>query len=184
MTPARKLEQEQEPKVLEENDVPARIRDEHVLVNPDAPKRLRIYRVRDDHAITRAYDKGQLDAGRAKISPWERWQAGLVYRSIFENVHKSNTATSNLNRVSGGSGHDRAGNQIQVARDLLKKINDRLSRDNAQIILGVCGEGRTPKDAVLEGRGDKMKKFVTSALCLALDNLIDALEELGIRRIM
>lgn len=145
MTPARKLEQEQEPKGYVQ---PAKIRDEHVALNPEAPEHWRKWIVIDDHPITKAYQRGQLASGRRDYTARDRWEAGLIFRSIYEAVNGSNIASSNLNRVTGASGFDRTSENIQSARDLLKKVLERLSADNSQIIMSVCGEGKWPSESV------------------------------------
>lgn len=167
-------EKSEEPKGYEQ---PARLREEHVALNPEAPERWRRYVVVDDHPLTKAFLKGQLDNGRRGHTARDRLEAGLIYRDLYDRVHTTSVSGSNFNRVTGGSGHERISENIQAARDLYEKLTARLSKDNAQIILSVCGEGRWPAEAV-NGRYEGFERSVSQAFCAALDNLIDAVLDL------
>jgi hypothetical protein len=154
-------------------DRPAKIMPAHILLNPEAPARQRRWGVRADHPLTRAYERGQLASGRRDVTPRDRYEAGLVYRGLYEDLHGSNIALSKLTRVNGGVTEARAGERICAARELLTRIESRLSADNAFLIRRICGEGAWPSEAVRE-RYEKFEKFVVPRLCMALDDLVDA----------
>ena len=154
-------------------DHPARLMPHHILLNPEAPARARRWGVKDDHPLTRAWERGQLEAGRRDVSPRDRYEAGLLYRGLYEDIHGSNIALSKLTRVNGGLAEARAGERLCAARDLLARIEGRMSTDNAFLIRRVCGEGAWPSEAVRE-RYQGFEKFVVPRLCCALDELVDA----------
>ena len=154
-------------------DRPAKIMPAHILLNPEAPARQRRWGVKDDHPLTKAWERGQLGSGRRNITPRDRYEAGLVYRGLYEDIHGSNIALSKLTRVNGGTCEARASERICAARDLLGRIEGRMSADNAFIIRRVCGEGAWPSEAVRE-RHEGFEKFVIPRLCVALDDLVDA----------
>jgi hypothetical protein len=154
-------------------DRPAKIMPVHILLNPEAPARQRRWGVKDDHPLTKAWERGQLGSGRRNITPRDRYEAGLVYRGLYEDIHGSNIALSKLTRVNGGTCEARASERICAARDLLARIESRMSADNAFIIRRVCGEGAWPSEAVRE-RHQGFEKFVVPRLCVALDDLVDA----------
>ncbi|HJR56678.1 MAG TPA: hypothetical protein VJ798_08880 [Rhizomicrobium sp.] len=154
-------------------DAPARITDRHILLNPEAPARWQRWGVRDDHPLTKAYERGQLASGRRDVTPRDRYEAGLLYRGLYEDLHGSSIACSKLTRVSGGVTEARAGERICAARALLARIESRMSADNAFIIRRVCGEGAWPSEAVREACVG-FEKFVIPRLCVALDDLVGA----------
>ena len=170
MTKPAKKKPTPDPEAL---DRPAKIMPAHILLNPEAPARQRRWGVRDDHPLTRAWERGQLASGRRNITPRDRYEAGLIYRGLYEDLHGSNIALSKLTRVNGGTCEARASERICAARDLLTRIEARMSADNAFIIRRVCGEGAWPSEAVRE-RYQNFEKFVIPRLCMALDDLVDA----------
>src|SRR3954470_15058838 len=106
-------------------DRPAKLMPHHILLNPEAPTRQRRWGTKDDHPLTKAYERGQLAAGRRDITPRDRYEAGLLYRGLYEDLHGSNMALSKLTRVNGGACEARAGERICAARDLLIRIESR-----------------------------------------------------------
>ena len=168
MTKAKK-----KPDTADALDRPAKIMPAHILLNPEAPAKVRRWGVKDDHPLTKAWERGQLALGRRNITPRDRYEAGLVYRGLYEDLHGSNIALSKLTRVNGSTCEARASERICAARDLLSRIEARLSADNAFIIRRVCGEGAWPSEAVRE-RYQNFEKFVIPRLCMALDDLVDA----------
>ena len=162
-------------------DMPARLRDEHILLNPEAPQRYRRYAVRDDHPLTRAYERGQLDAGRRDHTARDRWEAGLIYRGLYEDIHGSGIALSKLVRVNGARADVRAGERVCAARDYLERIETKLSADNRFILRRVCGEGYRPAEAI-NARMTGFEKHVSQLLSAALDDLVDAVVRLKLFR--
>jgi hypothetical protein len=88
---------------------PAKLREEHVVLNPEAPEHWRRYAVADDHPLMRAYEKGQLDCGRRDHTARDRFEAGQIYRGLYEEVHGSGYALSKLERVNGTGVEPRLG---------------------------------------------------------------------------
>lgn len=160
-------------------DRPAVVQDRHILLNPESPERWHRFAVRDDHPLTRCYERGQLDAGKRGISARDRFEAGLRYRGMYEEVHGSGYALSNLNRVSEGKGEGRATENLCAARDMLGKVDRAMSPEGGLIIKRVCGDGCWPAKVVNE-RYSNFERAVTPILCMALDELIGVLERLGL----
>lgn len=175
-----KRQRQRESDVREAYDTPAKLRDAHFIVNPDDPARFHRYGVSDDHPLVRAYERGQLCSGRREYTADDRLGAGMIYRGIWDAVHGSGAAVSNLLRVSGSGQKERAGDRLCVSRDLFNRVNGRMQPDNAFIVQAVCGEGRYCSEAV-RVRYHGFEKSIYQAVCLALDDLLDVILRLGIR---
>lgn len=161
---------------------PAMVRPEHFIVNPEDPERWWRFGVKDDSPLGKAYDRGQLSAGRRGYTAEDRYGAGTIYRGIFASVHGSDCAVSNLARVSGATTEARASERLCVARDLLKRLHAAMSKDNAFIVERFCGHGAYASDAVRE-RYAGFDKSVYQGVCTALDDLIDAVLKLGLGKV-
>lgn len=162
-------------------DTPAKVTDKHFVVNPEDPERWWRFGVRDDHPLARAYMRGQLAAGRREYTAEDRYGAGMIYRGIWAGAHGSEMAVSNLHRVSGGANKERASDSLCVARSLLKRVNEGLHPDNAFIIQAICGEGRFFSEAVRE-RHIGFEKAVYPRVCVALDDLLDVVLRMGLKK--
>lgn len=162
-------------------DTPAKIMPNHVLLNPDDAVAVQRWAIDDDSPLGRAFTAGRLDAGRRGYTGRDRYEAGLTYRAIWDTVHGSGCGGFNPNRVSGGAAEARSSESLCIARDLLKRVNARMSRDNAFIIAQFIGEGSSGSDTI-KARIAGFDKSVWNAMCMALDDLIDAVVALGLAK--
>lgn len=161
---------------------PARIRPEHFVINPGDPRAQQRYAVEDNSPLALAFVRGKLASGSRRYSSTDRYSAGVIYQSIWASIHSGGCAAFNPHRVGGGSSEQRASESLCIARDLQKKIEAQMSVDNAFLIRMFVGEGSTGSDAVKE-RLDGFEKSVWVALCMALDDLADAIVVLGVGRV-
>ncbi len=162
-------------------ETPAKVMPGHRVINPDMPERWWQFEVEDDTPLAKAYRRGQLAAGRRDYTAEDRFGAGTLYRGIYDAVHGSDVASSNLNRVSGAGSEARSQERICIARDLRKRVQERMSRDNFFIVERFCGAGSYASDAVRE-RYAGFEKSVYQAICVALDDLLDAVLKLGLHK--
>ena len=162
-------------------ETPARIRPEHIVVNPDAPQKWQRYEIADDTPLGRAKRAGKLDAGgRRGYTGEDRYQAGLRFRAIWDTVHSTSGSTS-FERIGGG-GEPRTQESICIARDLLKRVREKMAADNYFIVAQFIGEGSSGSEAV-KARIAGFEKAVWLAVCMALDDLIDAVVRLGLGKV-
>lgn len=161
---------------------PARLREEHIVLNPQAPERLRRYAVKDGHPLVRAFEKGQLDCGRRDHTARDRFEAGLIYRGLYETVYGSGMAVSKLVRVNGATHEARAAEPLVDARRRLGRIMASMPKDHELVLRKVIGEGYTPAEAV-NARFKGFEKHVRQFFCACLDNLVDAVVRQGLHRL-
>lgn len=166
---------------LEQNDTPAKVTAGHFVVNPEDPARLWRFGVADDHPLTKAYERGQLASGRREYTAEDRYGAGTIFRGVWSTAHGSDCSGSNFERVAGGGDGQRSSERLQIGRDLLSRIEKALQPDNAFIIRAICGEGRFFSAAVRE-RHIGFEKAVYPRVCVALDDLLDVVLRLGLKR--
>jgi hypothetical protein len=173
---ANKSDKTEAPEVFE---MPSKLMPNHVLLNPeDAVSRHR-WAVADDTPLGVAYAKGRLQTGRRGYTDRDRYEAGLVYRGIWDTVHGSGCGGFNPNRVSGGTGNSRDGERLCDARANLARIHEYLSTDNAYLVKCFIGEGSTASSAVRH-RMNGFEKAVWIAISSALDDLADAVVRFGL----
>lgn len=163
-------------------ETPAKVMPFHRVRNPEAPERWHVFEVKDATPLAKAYERGQLCAGRHTYTAEDRYGAGTIFRGIYDAVNGSDCATSNFHRVSGAATEARASERICVARDLRKKIKDRMALDNFFIIEKFCGEG-SHASAAVRARYAGFEKAVYHAICVALDDLLDAVVKLGLGKV-
>lgn len=169
------------PQEIDRYDTPAKIRPEHVVINPLDPDRWWKFEVRDDSPLGLAYHRGQLATGRREYTAEDRYGAGTIYRGIYDGVHGSDCAVSNFSRVSGAGNEARSSERLCVARDLRAKVEREMSKDNYLIVDQFCGAGSRANEAV-RARFSGFEKSVYQAICVALDDLLDAVQRLGLKR--
>lgn len=169
------------PQDIDRYDAPAKVRPEHVVINPEDPERWHRYVVADDSPLGVAYCKGQLISGRREYTAEDRYGAGTIYRSIYDAVNGSDCAVSNFNRVSSATVEARATERLCIARDLRKRVKERMARDNFFIVDEFCGAGSKACDAI-KARFSGFEKSVYQTICLALDDLLDAIQALGLTK--
>lgn len=168
------------PQEFDRYEAPAKIRPEHRIINPEDPERWWRFEVADETPLGVAYKRDQLVYGRREYTAEDRYGAGTIYRSIYDAVHGSDCAVSNLERVGGATSEARASESICIARDLRKRVQQRMSKDNFHIVETFCGAGSKANAAVKE-RLSGFEKAVYQTICMALDDLLDAVQHLGLK---
>lgn len=162
-------------------EIPAKIRPEHFIENPEAPVKWQRWGVKDETPLGLAHAKGRLDAGgRRGHTGEDRYKAALVYRAIWDTVHSTSGSTK-FERVGGSTQEARTAETVCIARDLQKRVEERMSRDNAFLVRCFVGEGSSGSEAV-KARMAGFKDTVWAQICVALDDLIDAVVALGLHR--
>lgn len=163
-------------------ETPAKIMPGHTILNPDAPERWRRYEVTDDSPLGAAYRKERLSSGRHSYSAEDRYGAGQIYRGIYDAVNSPAGSASNFSRVSGAGTEARSSERICIARDLRRRICERMAEDNFHIVEEFCGAGSNASE-VVRARLSGFNKATYLIICAALDDLIDAVIALGLHKV-
>jgi hypothetical protein len=161
---------------------PAKLRDEHIVLNPEAPERWRRYAVEDDHPLARAYEKGQLDHGRRDHTARDRFEAGQIFRGLYNEMYGGSYAASKLERVNGARREMRLTERLVDVRRSVGQIKAWVGDTDYHILRRVCGEGCKPSEAVAE-LFEGFEKQVTPIFCQSLDKLVDTVVRLGLHRL-
>jgi hypothetical protein len=171
-----------QPREIERNEKPAIVRPEHFVLNPEDPRPQWRFAVRDDSPLGTAFRAGRLGIGSRRYTATDRYSAAVIYRSIWDSVNSGGVASFNPNRVGGGASEARASEKLCIARDLMRKLEDRMSVDNRFLVRAFVGEAQTGSEAVRSHIAG-FDKTVWAALCMALDNLADAITVTGMGRV-
>ena len=164
-------------------DTPAKVLPFHRVINPQDPERWWRYEVKDETPLGLAYDRGQLSSGRREYTAEDRYGAGAIYRGIYDGVNAPTCAGTKFERVGSSSGSEaRTSERLTIARDLRKKVKDRMSRDNFYIVEEFCGAG-SHASAAVRARFAGFEKAVWNTVCIALDDLLDAVVALGLGKV-
>lgn len=139
------------------------------------------FAISDDSQLGRAFNRGQLNAGSRRYTAWQRYAAGREYQRLWA-AYRGGSSGLPHERVNNSLSPGGEAERMLVAKDLLEKLPGRLS-PNAQFVLGAfLVEGETGSEAV-NSRLDGAEKSVWVAICLYLDDLIDAMRALEVGRV-
>lgn len=165
----------------EQFETPARIRPEHIVLNPEAEAGQQRYAVRDDSPLGIAFSRGKLGlGGRRGHTAIDRYRAGSIYQGVWETVNCARSpdgiVKERVNQSFSGTG----GPEAKIAaRDLLKKMEAKLSENCRFILRLFLGEGSSGSEAV-KARCYGLQAATWLAICLYLDELIDAIVRIGV----
>jgi hypothetical protein len=165
---------------VEAFDSPARVRPEHMVINPDAPVRLQLFAIRDMTPLGVAFKGEKLDnSGRHGMTGDDRYRAGCIYRAIWDTVNAPMGGGGGLKeRVNSSPVAGGPDNKL-YARQMFKMIEERLSQNCRFILRMFIGEGSTASDAV-RNRLALSRNEVWFSICLYLDELCDVVGLLGL----
>jgi hypothetical protein len=164
---------------IEAFDTPARVRPEHMVINPDAPEGLRLFAIRDTSPLGVAFNKHKLENGRRGLTAADRYKAACIYRAVWDSVNASGGGSGGLKERVNSSPVAGGPEDKLYARQVRKMIEDRLSTDGRYVLRSFICEGGTGSEAI-NARLDGFKDRVWMAICLYLDDLCDAVGALGL----
>jgi hypothetical protein len=131
----------------------------------------------DDTPLGRAFNRGQLESGGRRYTGEDRYAAGLQYQKLWDVVH-CNSSQAHMLRVNNSFGPGGKQERKAIAKDQLDLLEGRLSVNSQYILRAFLGEGASGSEAVsalLAG----FEKSNWHAICLSLDELLDASAKLG-----
>ena len=126
-----------------------------------------------EHPLSLALAKGQLIRGKDCHTPRMRFDAGDLYRMVYETA--SPRGRDELRVRTGGIGQPINDRMIDASR-WLKAVESQLNAEDRTIVRLVCGEGFWPSEAVRTATGHShYDKAVVPRFNEALDHLVEAI---------
>ena len=128
-----------------------------------------------EHPLSLALAKGQLIRGKECHTPRMRFDAGDLYRMVYEAAMPR--GRDELRVRTGGSAHrDPVNDRMIDASRWLKAVEGQLNAEDRAIVRMVCGEGHWPSMAVRAAVGHShYDKAVVPRFNEALDHLVEAI---------
>jgi hypothetical protein len=159
----------------EDVEAPAKVHAGHSrrVLGPQAGAR-KGWRNDAEHPLSLALAKGQLIRGKDCHTPRMRFDAGDLYRAVYEAAMPRGRDEL---RVRTGGGHRNPINDRMIdASRWLKAVDVQLNQEDRTIVRLVCGEGHWPSAAVREAVGHShYDKAVVPRFNEALDHLVEAI---------